>query len=277
MLGVVCLSRPRVPACPRVPSPRVPRPRIPRPRIPRPRIPRPRVPRPRVPRPRVPRPRVPRPRVPRPRVPRPRVPSPRPTFSHSPRKSLPRLFPAPFSDAPLFSVKQNEMCAHISVSQDDGRSWYDTVLLTAFFSHRSFSLLVYSSFFFRFYGFFKFAKERAGSRHLSPFFHQWYLLLLYLNVEARSECFHLTPEWTWHKKEKYQEKRKTRKKSRRKIERERKKNRAREKKIEHAKKKSSARKKNRVREKKNRAREKKNRAREKKNRTRISRGTNWAP
>ena len=91
--------------------------------------------------------------------------------------------------------------------------------------------------------FFKFAKERAGSRHLSPVFHQWFLLLLYLNVEARSECFHLTPEWTWHKKEKYQEKRKTRKKSRRKIERERKKNRAREKKIEHAKKKSSARKK----------------------------------
>ena len=127
-------------------------------------------------------------------VPESRVTRPRPTFSHSPRKSLPRLFPAPFSDAPLFSVKQNEMCAHISVSQDDGRSWYDTVLLTAFFSHRSFSLLVYSSFFFRFYGFFKFAKERAGSRHLSLFFHQWYLLLLYLNVEARSECFHLTPE-----------------------------------------------------------------------------------
>ena len=126
--------------------------------------------------------------------------------------------------------------------------WY--CLLTTFFSHRSFSLLVYSSFFFRFYGFFKFAKERAGSRHLSPVFHQWFLLLLYLNVEARSECFHLTPEWTWHKKEKYQEKRKTRKKSRRKIERERKKNRAREKKIEHAKKKSSARKKNRAREKK---------------------------
>ena len=133
--------------------------------------------------------------------------------------------------------------------------WY--CLLTAFFSHRSFSLLVYSSFFFRFYGFFKFAKERAGSRHLSPVFHQWFLLLLYLNVEARSECFHLTPEWTWHKKEKYQEKRKTRKKSRRKIELERKKNRAREKKnwarekkIEREKKKSSTRKKNRAREKK---------------------------
>ena len=75
------------------------------------------------------------------------------------------------------------------------------------------------------------------------FFISGFLLLLYLNVEARSECFHLTPEWTWHKKEKYQEKRKTRKKSRRKIERERKK-------IEREKKKSSTRKKNRAREKK---------------------------
>ena len=46
MLGVVYLSRPRVPACPRVPRPRVPRHRVPRHRVPRPRVLRPRVPSP---------------------------------------------------------------------------------------------------------------------------------------------------------------------------------------------------------------------------------------
>ena len=103
MLGVVCLSRPQVPACPRVPRPRVLRHRVPRHRVPLPRVRRPRVPRPRVPRPRVLRPRVPSPtssssephvlkfRAPRPQIPSPTsqshfqshvpVPRPPPTFS----------------------------------------------------------------------------------------------------------------------------------------------------------------------------------------------------